>query len=144
MSREESERIRREKGDLIMKSRYVLTEKAVEPHEIEVLKKEGLLLDDETGEMLKAKARHVMKGYSEANAENLESTTPQVAKDTVMFTLQMLASHQWTIGHLDFTQAFHSGDQIQRELCCSLPPEGIPGLHPRQLLRLRKTCYDYN
>ena len=141
LSREESERIRREKGDLIMKSRYVLTEKAVEPHEIEVLKKEGLLLDDETGEMLKAKARHVMKGYSEANAENLESTTLQVAKDTVMFTLQMLASHQWTIGHLDFTQAFHSGDQIQRELCCSLPPEGIPGLHPRQLLQLRKTCY---
>ena len=86
-----------------MKSRYVLTEKAVEPHEIEVLKKEGLLLDDETGELLKAKARHVMKGYSEANAENLESTTPQVAKDTVMFTLQMLASHQWKIGHLDFT-----------------------------------------
>ena len=141
LSREESERIRREKGDLIMKSRYVLTEKAVEPHEVEVLKKEGLLLDDETGEMLKAKARHVMKGYSEANAENLESTTPQVAKDTVMFTLQMLASHQWMIGHLDFTQAFHSGDQIQRELYCSLPPEGIPGLHPRQLLRLRKTCY---
>ena len=141
LSREESERIRREKGDLIMKSRYVLTEKAVEPHEVEVLKKEGLLLDDETGEKLKAKARHVMKGYPEANAENLESTTPQVAKDTVMFTLQMLASHQWMIGHLDFTQAFHSGDQIQRELYCSLPPEGIPGLHPRQLLRLRKTCY---
>eukprot|EP00435_Cladocopium_sp_Y103_P068193 s512_g31.t1 len=141
LSREESEKIRREKGHLIMKSRYVLVEKAVEPHEIEVIRGEGLLLDDETGEMLKAKARHVMKGYSEANAENLESTTPQVAKDSVIFTLQMLASHQWRIGHLDFTQAFHSGDQIERELYCSLPPEGIPGLHPRQILRLRKTCY---
>lgn len=141
LTREESERIRREKGDLIMKSRYVLTEKAVEPHEVETLRQEGLLLEETNGEMLKAKARHVMKGYSEANAENLESTTPQVAKDSVMFTLQMLASHQWTIGHLDFTQAFHSGDPIARELYCSLPPEGVPGLHPRQLLRLKKTCY---
>ena len=124
-----------------MKSRYVFTEKAVEPHEVETLKQEGLLLEDTTGKMLKAKARHVMKGYSEANAENLESTTSQVAKDSVIFTLQMLASHQWTIGHLDFTQAFHSGDPIARELYFSLPPEGVPGLHPRQLLRLKKTCY---
>lgn len=124
-----------------MKSRYVLTEKPVEPHEVESLQKEGLLLDNKEGEVLKAKARHVMKGYSEANAENLESTTPQVAKETVFFVLQILASMMWTIGHLDFTQAFHSGDRIQRELYCSLPPEGVPGLHERQLLRLLKTCY---
>lgn len=124
-----------------MKSRYVLTEKAVEPHEVEPLREEGLLIHSDEGEVVKAKARHVMKGYSEAGAEELESTTPQVAKESVVFTLQLLASNKWTIGHLDFTQAFHSGDQIQRELYCSLPPEGVPGLHPRQVLRLRKTCY---
>ena len=136
-----SEQVRRDKPDLIMKSRYVLTEKAVEPHEVEPLREEGLLMDSEEGEIVKAKARHVMKGYSEAGAEDLDSTTPQVAKESVIFTLQILASNGWTIGHLDFTQAFHSGDQIQRELYCSLPPEGVPGLHPRQVLRLRKTCY---
>ncbi|CAL1135428.1 unnamed protein product [Cladocopium goreaui] len=131
LTREESEQIRRDKPDLIMKSRYVLTEKPVEPHEVEPLQKEGLLLDNNEGEVLKAKARHVMKGYSEANAEDLESTTPQVAKDTVFFVLQILASMKWIIGHLDFTQAFHSGDKIARELYCSLPPEGVPGLHDR-------------
>ena len=141
LDREKSEAIRRDKPDLIMKSRYVLTEKAVEPHEVEPLREEGLLINSEEGEVVKAKARHVMKGYSEAGAEDLESTTPQVAKDSVIFTLQILASNRWTIGHLDFTQAFHSGDQIQRALYCSLPPEGVPGLHPRQVLRLRKTCY---
>ena len=141
LTREESEQIRRDKPDLIMKSRYVLTEKPVEPHEVEPLQKEGLLLDNNEGEVLKAKARHVMKGYSEANAEDLESTTPQVAKDTVFFVLQILASMKWIIGHLDFTQAFHSGDKIARELYCSLPPEGVPGLHDRQLLKLLKTCY---
>eukprot|EP00435_Cladocopium_sp_Y103_P032915 s2710_g8.t1 len=141
LSREESERIRREKPDLIMKSRYVLTEKQVEPHEVEPLRAEGLLLDNKDGDVLKAKARHVMKGYSENNAEDLESTTPQVAKDTVFFVLQILASMAWIVGHLDFTQAFHSGDAIERELYCSLPPEGVPGLHDRQLLRLLKTCY---
>eukprot|EP00435_Cladocopium_sp_Y103_P075376 s90_g57.t1 len=120
LSREESEKIRREKPDLVMKS---------------------LLLDNEEGEILKAKARHVMKGYSEANAEDLESTTPQVAKESVFFVLQILASMGWNIGHLDFTQAFHSGDGIDRELYCSLPPEGVPGLHERQLLKLLKTCY---
>ncbi len=141
LDRERSETVRRDKPDLIMKSRYVLTEKAVEPHEVEPLREEGLLINSEEGEVVKAKARHVMKGYSEAGAEDLESTTPQVAKDSVIFTLQILASNRWTIGPLDFTQAFHSGDQIQRELYCSLPPEGVPGLHPRQVLRLRKTCY---
>lgn len=141
LDRERSEVIRRDKAELIMKSRYVLTEKAVEPHEVEPLREEGLLIHSDEGEVVKAKARHVMKGYSEAGAEELESTTPQVAKESVVFTLQLLASNKWTIGHLDFTQAFHSGDQIQRELYCSLPPEGVPGLHPRQVLRLRKTCY---
>jgi hypothetical protein len=141
LTTEESEKIRRDKPDLVMKSRYVLTEKAVEPHEVENLSKEGLLLDNSDGEVLKAKARHMMKGYSETNAEDLESTTPQVAKDTIFFVLQILGSMRWLVGHLDFTQAFHSGGQIERELYCSLPPEGVPGLQERQLLKLLKTCY---
>ena len=62
LTTEESEKIRRDKPDLVMKSRYVLTEKAVEPHEVENLSKEGLLLDNSDGEVLKAKARHMMKG----------------------------------------------------------------------------------
>lgn len=136
----ESEHIRRSKPDKVLKSRYVLTEKPVEPEDVEKNRAEDLLLDRDHG-VFKAKARHVMKGYSENNAEDLNSTTPQVSKESVMFVLQVLTSLKWTLGHLDFTQAFHSGDLIDRELYCEMPPEGIPGYHPRQLLRLRKTCY---
>ena len=82
-----------------------------------------------------------MKGFSESEAGFLDSTTPQVAKETAFFVLQILASMKWLIGHLDFTQAFHSGDRIQRELYAEVPPEGIPGVSDRQLLRLLKTCY---
>ena len=141
LSHKESEEIRRSVPDLVMKSRYVLTEKGVHPEDVEKLTKEGLLIDSPDGRLLKAKARHVMKGFSESGAEFIEATTPQVAKESVFFTLQMLASHGWQIGHLDFTQAFHSGGPINRELYAELPIEGLPGAHPRQLLRLRKTCY---
>ena len=102
---------------------------------------EGVLLEDDQDGPHKAKARHVMQGYSENGAEDLNSTTPQVAKDTVIYTLQILCSMAWEIGNLDFTQAFHSGDPIERELYCEQPEEGIPGAQPRQLLRLKKTCY---
>ena len=142
MNLKDSEQTRRMKPEKVRKSRYVLTEKPVEPEDVEKNRAEDLLLDRDNG-VFKAKARHVMKGYSENNAEDLNSTTPQVSKESVMFVLQILTSLKWTLGHLnlDFTQAFHSGDLIDRELYCEMPPEGIPGDHPRQLLRLRKTCY---
>ena len=125
-----------------MKSRYVLTRKPCEPEDVAPAQAEGVLLGDDQDGPHKAKARHVMQGYSENGAEDLNSTTPQVAKDdTVIYTLQILCSMAWEIGNLDFTQAFHSGDPIERELYCEQPKEGIPGAQPRQLLRLKKTCY---
>ena len=41
----------------------------------------------------------------------------------------------------DFTQAFHSGDPIDRELYAEQPAEGLPNAERGQLLRLKKTCY---
>ena len=45
----------------------------------------------------------------------------------------------WEPGYLDFTQAFHSGDEISRLLYAELPPEGLPGVQNRQLLTTEKT-----
>ena len=59
----------------------------------------------------------------------------------MIFTAQGIASKGWDLGFLDFTQAFHSGDPINREIYAEQPPEGIPGMKPRQPLRLLKTCY---
>lgn len=131
MSMEESEAVRRDMPEKILQSRYVLVEKPIEPCDVEKAKKLST----------KAKARHVMKGFSEWDAEGLDASTPQVARESVTFILQILSSSRWTPGYLGFTQAFHSGDQIQRTLFAEQPLEGIPGMKPRQMLRLKKCCY---
>ena len=54
-----------------------------------------------------------------------------------------MSTNRWVPGYLDFTQAFHSGDAIERILFAEPPPEGIPNMNvqARQLLKLKKTCY---
>ena len=142
LSPEESERVRREAAEKIVKSRFVLTEKNIEADDIEKAKSEGVLLREDGENSSKAKARHVMKGFSETSAEELETTTPQCGRETVLCVLQLLCSYQWTPGYLDFTQAFHSGDDIERTIYASQPHDcPLPGYQPRQLLHLLKTCY---
>ena len=145
LSVEESARVRQQMPDKIMESRLVLTAKPLEPHEVEPARQDGLLLDQAQGdadnEPCKAKARHVMKGYSEEGADDIEAATPQVTREGALTVAQLIASHRWLLGFLDFTQAFHSGDQIQRLLFATQPREGIPGLAPSQLLKLEKVCY---
>ena len=82
-----------------------------------------------------------MMGFSEPEVLNLPTTAPQVSRDGVIFVAQMIVSHGWNPGFLDFTQAFHSGDPINRELYAEIPKEGIPGVDSRQLLKILKTCY---
>ena len=115
----ESDHIRASRPEKIMESRYVITKKPLEPSEVDKAASEDLLLDDRTHGPVKAKCRHVMKGFSEEAALEVESTTPQVNRDSVVFVAQVIASLGWDPGFLDFTQAFHSGDRIKRELYCS-------------------------
>ena len=138
---EESARIRQQHPTKVMESRYVMTAKPLEPMDVEPAQHAGLLLEGDTTEPRKAKVRHVMKGFSETGSEFLDSTTPQVTRDAAILVLQLIASFCWRLGFLDFTQAFHSGDAIQRLLYAEQPREGIPGLVPGQLIKLLKTCY---
>ena len=141
LSVDESRKIKEAKPDKIMESRYVLTKKDLEPSDIPKAQSEDLFLDDKSQGPCKAKCRHVMKGFSESAALEVEATTPQVSRDSAIYVAQVIASMGWRPGFLDFTQAFHAGDPINRELYCSQPKEGIPGAHPQQLLQLLKTCY---
>ncbi|CAE7532769.1 unnamed protein product, partial [Symbiodinium necroappetens] len=97
LSREDSQRIELNKPEKIqiMESRYVITIKLLEPAEVSKAESEGVLLEDRSRGPCKAKCRHVMKGYSEESALEVEITTPQITRDSVIFTLQMLASFQW-------------------------------------------------
>ena len=142
LSPAESAQIRRCKQDKIMKSRYVFTRKPIEDFALEDAKSADIVLDFSNNKgPTKAKCRQVMMGFSEPDLLSLETSTPQVHRDSVIFATQILASKGWQPGYADFTQAFHSGDAINRELSAELPREGIPGVEPNQLIKLKKTCY---
>eukprot|EP00435_Cladocopium_sp_Y103_P067719 s304_g30.t1 len=138
---EDSARVRQLHPEKIMESRYVLTSKPLEPVLQVGAEQEGLLLDWDSEEPCKAKARHVMKGFSKDGSSEIEATTPQVTREGSLMVTQLVASHRWQLGFLDFTQAFMSGDPIQRTIYAAQPREGIPGLIPGQLLKLEKVCY---
>ena len=138
---EESARIRQTDPDKVMESRYVVTAKPLELTEVDAAREAGLLLDWDGPDPCKAKVRHVMKGFSEEGAELLAASTPQVTREGMITVAQLVASHRWRLGFLDFTQAFHAGDKIQRTLYCEQSREGVPGMVPGQLLKLLKTCY---
>ena len=125
LSQDESARVRREQPDKVMESRYVLTAKEIEINEVDETKEAGLLLEWEGEEPCKAEARHVMKGFSETGSENIQTATPQVTREGALLVTQLMASHLWKIGFMDFTQAFLTGDNIDRILYTSQPRESV-------------------
>ena len=133
-----SELVRRTRPDRIMESRFVRTVKPLEPGDVDKASMDGTLLSEAHGGLCKAKVRHVMKGFSEDGAEELDSATPQVTREGVMFVTQLIASKRWRLGFLDFTQAFHSGDPINRELYAEQPPEGDSGYAERGFVEARQ------
>ena len=104
-----------------MSSRYVITKKPIEDYDLEDARSADLVLDESPDGPAKAKCRHVMQGFSEPSLLELETSTPQVHGDSVVVTVQVLASMGWQPGCEDFTQAFHSGDSIGREIYATQP-----------------------
>ena len=92
---EEPAEVRRNNPERIMSSRYVYTAKPLEAVDVPAAQMDGLLLEWNTAEPHKARVRHVMQGYSENGSEYLSSTTPQVTRDGVIFTTQIIVSCGW-------------------------------------------------
>ena len=92
-----SQTILRTKPEKVMESRYVITKKALEPAKVAKAESEGVLLEVEEseGSPLNAKCRHVMKGFSEEPALDVEFPTPEVNRDFSAFILQVLAGLGW-------------------------------------------------
>lgn len=81
-----SEPIRKTAAEKIMKSRYVLTKKLIEDFAVEDAISADEVLDSSAPDQpCKAKCRHVMQGYSESALLDLETSTPQVHRDSVIF-----------------------------------------------------------
>ena len=75
---------------------------------------------------------------------NLDTSAPTVARQSVMLLLQILASNLergWEAGAGDITAAFLNGDELTRELYIRQAKTGLGGLHPEQLVRLRKWVF---
>ncbi|CAE7336134.1 unnamed protein product, partial [Symbiodinium sp. CCMP2456] len=92
LSLSESEAVLRDKREKVMNSRYVLTKKPLEPSDIAAAQAEDTLLEDDGSGPHKAKCRHA--------AAEVESTTPQVSRDSVIFVTQVLASMGWDFGYV--------------------------------------------
>lgn len=90
-SPEESEEIRREHPEKIVKSRFVMTEKNID-------ERTRLKELDKTASFFKMMDQTVRRGFSEENSENLETTTPQCGRETVLSVLQILCSTKWIPG----------------------------------------------
>ena len=97
LSPSESEAVLRDKREKVMNSRYVLTKKPLEPSDVAAAAVEDTLLEEDGTGPHKAKCRHVMQGFSEEAAAEVESTTPQVSRDSVIFVTQVLASMGWVL-----------------------------------------------
>ena len=96
LSPQESARVRAQNPEKIMESRYVLTKKPIEDFALEdAISADEVLDSSEPDQPAKAKCRHVMQGYSEAALLDLETSTPQVHRDSVIFAAQVMASMRW-------------------------------------------------
>ena len=126
MTPEDSESARRESPDKILQSRYVLVEKGIEVDDIEKAEQDGILLSNSGDNSTKAKARHVMKGFSEWNAEDLETATPQVAKESMMMVLQIMSSHHWIPWLSGLHTSLPLGRCDREDLVCRVPARGHP------------------
>ena len=138
LTQRESERVRRERGDRVIKSRYVYRDKHAG-------------MTDSQGDPLpqlplKAKARLCVQGQFDPDCASgeVKVDAPTIQKVTFMTFLHLCASFGWTnsLRAGDVSSAFLQGGESTGEpLYMEQPVEGIPGMERGQLLRLRKPVY---
>lgn len=93
------------------------------------------------GEVIKHKARLVVKGYVQKHGVDFEEVFAPVAKlDTMRLLLGFAANHSWKIHHLDVKSAFLHGE-LEEEVYVS-QPEGYTVKGKEQcVLKLSKALY---
>ncbi|CAE7318597.1 RE2, partial [Symbiodinium sp. CCMP2456] len=133
LSIEESLRIKAEKKDRILTSRYAYRDKALAKRR-----------KDPTVPW-KHKARLVIGGHNDPDiGQGLNTTAPTVSRQSIMFLLQILTSRLhlgWEAHAGDITAAFLNGGPLQRELYLQQPRTGLGDLHPDQLPRIKKGVF---
>ena len=123
----EIERIRSSFSHRIMPSRFILTKK-----------------QQEVGQAWKAKARWILLGHKDPDAQELERYAPTPATPTVYLAFQILSSMRHKLVIMDVSSAFGQSDQREREkgpLFATMPPTGVPGKERDHLIQILTAVY---
>ena len=89
----------------------------------------------------RAKARLILKGFTDPDLLDIESLSPKLTREGFMTVLQSVCSHGHKLHVGDVQQAFNTGDAIKREqpLFVRMPPDGVQVNLVKFWVRLLKT-----
>jgi hypothetical protein len=97
------------------------------------------LKKDETGEVIKHKARLVARGFVQQEGIDFDDAFAPVAWMESVRLLALAAQEGWRVHHMDVKSAFLNGDS--KEVYVHQPPEFAIPSKEGKVLRLRKTLY---
>ena len=118
--------------DQILRSRWVLTWKPVEPTQ------------QDPAPPSKPKARLVILGYEDPQLESLARDSPTMGKDSRTLILQFAASAKWKIRSFDIQTAFLRGSRQDGRILGMEPPQemrSMMNLKPWECCELLKSAY---
>ena len=97
--------------------------------------------DDSKPSGRRAKARLIIKGFTDPDLLDIESLSPTLTREGFMTVLQSVCSHGHKLHVGDVQQAFNTGDAIKREqpLFVRMPPDGVQVNLVKFWVRLLKT-----
>ena len=122
-----SKRIRKEKPDLIVPTRWVRTNKS-----------EGLI-----GKDFQAKSRLVVQGFKDKSLGFYRRDAPTASAVAESIVLTVSAFHRFVLVAKDIKNAYFSGKSVGREIYLDPPRGGLPGVGQGQLLQANKAIYGF-
>ena len=129
----EAANIRKHKHDRIMSSRFVITEKQ----------------EDNAS---RVKSRWCLRGHHDPDLVQKvlagKCHSPTLSQLGRSLVLQLIVSHQWTLGLGDIKGAFLEANVLEQALqnpvYAELPPGGVPGVPPGSLVQILGNIYGAN
>eukprot|EP00439_Symbiodinium_sp_Y106_P022669 s217_g2.t2 len=127
LSPAESARVRAERPELIVPTRWVRTNK-----------NDGLVAKD-----FLAKSRLVVQGFKDKALGQYRRDAPTASAMAESVCLAVCVHMQFVLFAKDIKNAYFSGKSVDREIYLDQPRGGLPGLSSNQLLRAKKAIYGF-
>ena len=127
LSAAESRKVRREKPELIVPTRWVRTNK-----------NDGLV-----GKDFLAKSRLVVQGFKDKSLGHYRRDAPTASAIAESVCLAVCAYYKFVLIAKDIKNAYFSGKNVGREIYLEPPKGGLPGLEPGRLLKAKKAIYGF-